>query len=219
MPSFVPDLATLIPFFVAALTLNLTPGADMTYVIARTVGQGRAAGLCSGLGIAAGSFLHSLFAAIGLSAILLQSETAFQAIKYAGVAYLLYLAWKAWRSAGEPLDAAPRPPASLGRVFVEGLLTNLLNPKVALFILAFIPQFVDPGKGSVASQILFLGFLFNIGGTTVNFLVTGLIGWIVRAMRARAAGSLRFATAMRRLSALMFLYLAAQFTFGQRTQP
>src|SRR5262245_29442994 len=120
MPSFIPPLATLLPFFIAALTLNLTPGADMTYVIARSIGQGRVAGAISAFGVSAGSLCHATLAAVGLSALVLQSETAFQVIKYAGAAYLLYLAWKAWRAGDDTAAAAPRPPASLGRIFAEG---------------------------------------------------------------------------------------------------
>ena len=215
MPSFIPPLATLAPFFVAALTLNLTPGADMTYVVARSLGQGRAAGIVSALGVSAGSLVHAMLAAVGLSALLLQSETAFQAIKYAGAAYLLYLAWKAWRATDAAASAAPRPPASLGRIFAEGALTNLLNPKVALFILAFLPLFVDPARGSVAGQILFLGLLFNTSGTTVNVLV----GWLAGAARRSAGGSFRFAAVMRRASAAIFVFLALQFALGQRARP
>jgi len=219
MPSFIPDLATLIPFLIAALTLNLTPGADMTYVVARSAGQGRAAGVSSALGIAAGSFLHSVLAAVGLSALLVQSETAFQIVKYAGAAYLLYLAWKTWRSGSVEAAEAARAPAGLGRIFLEGLLTNLLNPKVALFILAFLPLFVDPGRGSVAGQILFLGLLFNVGGTVVNVVVAGFVGWAAASLRDRSGRSRRLGTMMRRLSALVFLFLAVQFALGQRSRP
>src|SRR5262245_51897408 len=129
MLSFIPTLATLLPFLLAALTLNLTPGADMTYVIARSASQGRLAGVSSALGIAAGSLVHSLLAALGLSALVMRSEAAFQVIKFAGAAYLLFLAWKAWRSSSADMGLPARPPASLGRIFIEGLLTNLLNPK------------------------------------------------------------------------------------------
>jgi threonine/homoserine/homoserine lactone efflux protein len=213
MPSFIPDLATLAPFLIAALALNLTPGADMTYVIARSLGQGRAAGISSAFGIAAGSFLHSVFAAIGLSALVLHSELAFQLIKYAGAAYLLYLAWKAWRSGNEAAEIAERRPAGLGRIFLEGALTNLLNPKVALFILAFLPQFVDPDKGNVAGQILFLGLLFNIGGTAVNLVVA----CSASAARGLVKGSPRFAGLMRRLSALVFVGLALRLAASERS--
>jgi threonine/homoserine/homoserine lactone efflux protein len=218
MPSFVPALSTLLPFFVAALTLNLTPGADMTYVIARSASQGRLAGISSAFGISAGSLVHSLLAALGLSALVMQSETAFQIIKFAGAAYLLYLAWKAWRSGSADVRQPSAPRASLGRIFVEGLLTNLLNPKVALFILAFLPLFVDPTHGSVARQILFLGLLFNISGTIVNVIVACAVDWIVAAARERSGRSQGFAKLMRRFSALVFVYLAVQFAIGQRSR-
>src|SRR5262249_11431243 len=107
---------------------------------------------CSVLGLLAGALGHTLLAALGLSALVMQSEAAFQIIKFAGAAYLLYLAWKAWRSGNIDVGQPSRPPASLGRIFAEGLLTNLLNPKVALFILAFLPLFVEPARGSVAGS-------------------------------------------------------------------
>ena len=216
MPSFVPELSTLLPFLVAALTLNLTPGADMTYVIARSAGQGRLAGISSAFGVSAGALVHTLLAAVGLSALVMQSDTAFQIIKFAGATYLIYLAWKAWRSGDAEVGQAPRPPASLGRIFTEGMLTNLLNPKVALFILAFLPLFVDPARGSVAGQIMFLALLFNIGGTTVNVIVA--VDWVVAALRERSGRTQRVALLMRRLSALVFVYLAVQFALGQRSR-
>jgi len=218
MPSFIPNLSTLLPFMIAALTLNLTPGADMTYVIARSAGQGRLAGISSAFGISAGALVHTLLAAVGLSALVMQSETAFQIIKFAGATYLIYLAWKAWRPGDAEVGQAPRSAASLGRIFTEGMLTNLLNPKVALFILAFLPLFVDPARGSVAGQIIFLGLLFNISGTTVNVIVASAVGWIAAAVRERSGRSRRIAILMRRLSALVFVYLAIQFAVGQRTR-
>jgi threonine/homoserine/homoserine lactone efflux protein len=218
VPSFIPELSTLLPFLVAALTLNLTPGADMTYVIARSAGQGRLAGISSAFGVSAGALVHTLLAAVGLSALVMQSDTAFQIIKFAGATYLIYLAWKAWRSGDAEVGQAPRPPASLGRIFTEGMLTNLLNPKVALFILAFLPLFVDPARGSVAGQIMFLGLLFNIGGTTVNVIVACTVDWVVAALRERSGRTQRVALLMRRLSALVFVYLAVQFALGQRSR-
>jgi len=218
MSAFIPELSTLLPFMAAALTLNLTPGADMTYVIARSAAQGRSGGISSAFGISAGALAHTLLAALGLSALVMRSEAAFQTIKFAGAAYLLYLAWTAWRSGSADLVQPSRPPASLGRIFAEGLLTNLLNPKVALFILAFLPLFVEPERGSVAGQILFLGLLFNISGTTVNVIVACTVDWIVAAARERSGRSQRVATLLRRLSALVFVYLAVQFAIGQRSR-
>lgn len=212
-----PDLATLWPFLIAALALNLTPGADMTYVIARTATQGRAAGIAASFGIAGGSLVHTALAAFGVSAILAHSEAAFVTVKAVGAAYLLYLAWKSLMSgtarAKTPnaLPTAP-PPAPLWRLFGEGMLTNILNPKVALFILAFLPQFVDPAAGHIWLQILFLGTLFNISGTTINCLVT--------LSTAAAAGLLQGSAGigrwLNRLSAVVFLGLAIRLALTER---
>lgn len=215
MLDFIPDWSRLLPFLVAGLSLNLTPGADMTYVLARSAGQGRGAGVVSAFGVSAGSLGHSLLAAVGVSALLASSPTLFLAIQYGGAAFLLYLAWKAWRGARQPLALQEQPAASLGRIFLEGAWTNLLNPKVALFILAFLPQFVDPARGHVIGQMLFLGLLFNIGGTTVNLVVALVVGWISDHLRQSA----KFALYVGRFSALVMLWLAVQTLFLRRAAP
>lgn len=208
-----PDLASLWPFFLAALALNLTPGADMTYVIARTATQGRAAGIFASFGIAGGSFVHITFAALGVSAILAHSEAAFITVKAVGAAYLLYLAWKALMAGttrGTAMQALS--PIPLWRIFGEGVLTNVLNPKVALFILAFLPQFVDSAAGPVWLQILFLGTLFNISGTAVNCIValsTAAAAGLVR-------GSAGLGRWLNRLSALVFVGLAIRLALAER---
>jgi threonine/homoserine/homoserine lactone efflux protein len=201
------DLTQLLPFLAAALALNLTPGADMTYVIARSATQGRAAGIAASLGIAAGSFVHSVLAAFGVSALLQHSETAFLAVKYAGAAYLLYLAWKAIRAGSQSITVDRNLPRSgLWRVFAEGALTNLLNPKVALFILAFLPQFVDPARGHPAVQILLLGAIFNLGGTSVNVIVACSASAAARAIGSSAS----FGRWLNRVAALVFVGLAVR---------
>jgi threonine/homoserine/homoserine lactone efflux protein len=207
------ELSQLLAFLAASLALNLTPGADMTYVIARSAAQGRAAGLAASLGIAAGSVVHTLLAAIGVSALLQHSEAAFLTVKYAGAAYLLYLAWKAIR-AGDGAAATDRQlgRAGLRRVFAEGALTNLLNPKVALFILAFLPQFVDPSRGNAAIQILVLGALFNIGGTAINAGVACFASAAARAI-GNSAG---FGRWLNRISALVFVGLAVRLALAER---
>lgn len=207
------DLTQLLPFLAAALALNLTPGADMTYVVARSATQGRAAGISASLGIAAGSFVHSVLAALGVSALLQHSETAFLTVKYAGAAYLLYLAWKAFRT-GSLAVAAGRTlqRSGLWRAFAEGALTNLLNPKVALFILAFLPQFVDPAQGDPAVQILLLGAIFNIGGTSVNAIVACSASAAARALGGSAASG-RW---LNRISALVFVGLAVRLALTDR---
>jgi threonine/homoserine/homoserine lactone efflux protein len=216
MPSFIPELSNLLPFLVAALLLNLTPGADMMYVVARSVGQGRLAGVCSAFGISVGSLVHSVFAAVGISALLMQSATAFQVVKYAGAAYLLYLAWKIWRSADSAAQITQRQPASLVKVFFEGVVTNVLNPKVALFVLAFLPQFVDLRSGAVAGQILFLGCLFNLGGTIINVAVALIFGWVRTLVVQGSPSPGRLARSIQRASAGCLAAMGVFFATGFR---
>ena len=200
------------PFLAAAIALNLTPGADMTYVLARSLGQGREAGLISALGIAAGSAIHTILAAVGLSAVLMHSEAAFTAVKLGGAAYLVWLAFKAIRDGGAAAAMSERPPAPLGRIFLEATLTNLLNPKVALFVLAFLPQFVAPAQGHVAIQILILGTIFNISSTVVN----AAVALSVSAARGFVLGSSWVRRALAWFSAAVFVGLAARLALAER---
>ena len=144
----IPDLHSLLLFMAAALALNLTPGPDMLYVAARSAAQGRDSGIASALGIAAGAFVHIGLVALGLAALLAAVPVANTVIRIAGAAYLIYLGA---RSLLRPSGLARRrvTPADRWTVFRQGMITNVLNPKVALFFLAFLPQFVDPQRGSV----------------------------------------------------------------------
>ena len=130
MMTFLPELPVLAAFSAAAIVIILSPGPDMTLFLARTVAQGRSAGFASYLGASTGLLVHTLFAAFGLSALLAASSEAYAAVKIAGAGYLIYLAWKIWRSAGAPVAAAEAPRA---RAFVGGVLVNLANPKSVLF--------------------------------------------------------------------------------------
>lgn len=166
-------------FWVFALTgllLNLTPGNDMIYVIARSTGQGIKAGVVSALGIGAGCIVHILAAVIGLSAIIAQSALAFDIIKYAGAGYLIYLGLKSLLAKKKKLSIIKLDELSYYKIFWQGVLTNVLNPKVALFFLAFLPQFIDINAGNTTLKILFLGTWFNVVGTIVNILVALLFG-------------------------------------------
>jgi threonine/homoserine/homoserine lactone efflux protein len=212
MPDLLPPWTLLAPFLAAAIALNLTPGADMTYVLARSLGQGREAGLVSALGIAAGSAIHTVLAAVGLSAVLMHSEAAFTAVKLGGAAYLLWLAFKAVRDGGAAATMSERPPAPLGRIFLEATLTNLLNPKVALFVLAFLPQFVAPEQGHVGLQIVLLGTIFNFGGTAVNVAVA----LSMSAARSFVLGSSWVRRALAWFSAAVFVGLAARLALAER---
>lgn len=208
---FIP-LDHLLPFMAAAIALNLTPGADMTYVISRSLAQGRGAGLASALGIAGGSAVHTLLAAVGVSALLAASELGFQILKWAGAAYLLYLAVKLFLARVGPDDLVAARPASLWRIWAEGVVVNVLNPKVALFILAFLPQFTEPARGLVWAQILVLGTLFNISGTLVNGGVALAAGRLSRRLRAEP----RLKLWMNRVTGTILGFLALRLALSER---
>ena len=166
-------------FALAALMLNLTPGNDMLYVAARSTSQGVRAGIISSLGIMVGCMVHIIAAVAGLSAIIAESAVAFNIIKYLGAGYLIYLGIRSILSKKKSIQFKKElPPLSNAKIFVQGAVTNVLNPKVALFFLAFLPQFIHAGSKNPQWQILFLGVWFNVGGTIVNTLVSILFGKI-----------------------------------------
>ena len=147
-------------FVVASVVLLLTPGPAVLYIVARSVQQGRAAGLASVLGIHLGTIVHIAAAAVGLSALIVSSALAFAVVKYLGAAYLIWIGLRTLMTREPDAEAPAPPPARLGRVFRDGFVVNLLNPKTAIFFLAFLPQFVDPAEGAVHWQILLLGLTF-----------------------------------------------------------
>lgn len=188
------DIQNFWVFALAGLMLNLTPGNDMIYVATRSAGQGVKAGIVSALGITAGCMVHILAAVVGVSAILAQSAVAFEVIKYLGAGYLVYLGIRAMagkdggfiikgekeRNEGKPYSPSLRPSPVLSSpiIFWQGVITNVLNPKVALFFLAFLPQFIDVSAKAAHWQILLLGAWFNTSGLLVNMLVALLFGKI-----------------------------------------
>ena len=166
-------------FALASLMLNITPGNDMLYVITRSTSQGFKGGVISSLGIMTGCMVHIVAAVAGLSAIIARSALAFNIIKYAGAAYLIYLGLRSLLHKKQAMEIKKDVPVlSYRNLFWQGVVTNVLNPKVALFFLAFLPQFVDIRSGGIQWQILFLGTWFDISGTLVNILVAMLFGKI-----------------------------------------
>lgn len=165
-----PGIHDLPLFIISGLLLNITPGADSLYIATRSASQGMKAGVAAALGIGAGCFVHIFAAALGLSAILAASSTAFAVVKYAGAAYLVYIGISMLRS--RPAAAATGtiavPAAPLRSIFAQGFLTNVLNPKVALFFLAFVPQFIVPAAPDKALAFVVLGTIFNFNGTLWN---------------------------------------------------
>lgn len=177
-----PDSSALVLFLVATVTLNLTPGPDMLYVVANSVGGGRKAGVISALGIGAGTVVHTFAAALGLSALLMSSAVLYDVFRYVGAAYLIYMGVRFLGSKSTFARSVQQSQVPLFSTFRRGVATNVLNPKVAIFFLAFLPQFVDPARGSAIWQFILLGTIFNTSGTMVNTivaLVSGRLGnWI-----------------------------------------
>jgi threonine/homoserine/homoserine lactone efflux protein len=152
-----PDKLAL--FILSSLALLLVPGPAVLYIVTRSLSQGRAAGLASMAGVNAGALTHTLAAALGLSAILISSAVAFTAVKFLGAAYLIYLGIRQFFTKGA-FENIELKQDSLSRIFVQGYLVSIFNPKLALFFFAFLPQFVDVNRGSVTLQMLFLGLIF-----------------------------------------------------------
>ena len=163
-----PDASNLGLFVVAALVLLLTPGPAVLYIVTRSIDQGRRAGLVSMLGVHVGTLVHVGAAAVGLSALLVASATAFTVVKWLGAAYLVYLGVRRILDRRAPASVERGRPRQLRRAFLDGVVVNVLNPKTALFFLAFLPQFVDLARGRPEAQILGLGLLFVLLGTVTD---------------------------------------------------
>ncbi len=206
-----PSLSELLLFMGAGLALNLTPGPDMMYVAARAVSQGRRSGIASALGIGAGTLFHISFVAFGLASLLAAVPAAYTAIRLAGAAYLAYLGVQALRSTGEA-DERPLARGGGAAAFRQGVITNVLNPKVAMFFLAFLPQFVHPARGDTALQVIALGLLFDTTGTIVNVAVA--IGASRIASRLRAARRTRLI--LDRLCGALFIGLGVRLALTSR---
>jgi len=193
-----------------AAILLVIPGPAVFYIVSRSVGQGRAAGLVSAMGIAAGTLFHLAAATLGLSALLASSALAFQFVKYLGAAYLVYLGIRVLRSDVTLALEATNGERQLAHIFGHGVLVNLLNPKTALFFLAFLPQFVEPARGHATLQIFQLGVLFALMGWCSDSMWALLAGTVAERIR----GSVRLRRTQRNLSggALIALGLATAFS-------
>ena len=175
----------LLLFAATAVIMVITPGPNMIYLISRSVAQVPRAGIISLLGVVTAFLVHMTAAAAGLTALFMAVPLAYELLKYAGAAYLLYLAWQAVKpGARSPLEPAPLPPDPPGRLFRMGMLTCLLNPKAAVLYLSILPQFIDPDRGSVFAQSVLLGSLQIAISFTFNLLIAlsaaGLASWFAR---------------------------------------
>jgi threonine/homoserine/homoserine lactone efflux protein len=180
----VPEASVLGVFVLAAVVLLLTPGPAVLYIVTRSVEQGRLAGLVSALGVHAGTLVHVAAAALGVSALLVSSAVAFEVVKYLGALYLVYLGIRKLLGWDQAVGGRAFAPRSLCRLFAQGVVVNVLNPKTALFFLAFLPQFVDVSKGAVGVQILALGLIFVVLGVVSDGLYAVAAGtagaWLKR---------------------------------------
>jgi threonine/homoserine/homoserine lactone efflux protein len=203
-----PDLAV---FLTAALMLNLTPGNDMMFVLGQSLKGGPKRGIAASLGIATGSLIHLALVALGLAVVLANNPMVFEGIRWAGVIYLVWLAFKTFTSTQLPMSVVDVN-GSTWRAWLDGTLVNLLNPKVIVFMFAFLPPFVRPENGMPLVQLLILGTLFNIGGTAVNIAVALLSASI----GGRLARSARAARAFAYASSVIFLVLAVRLALERK---
>jgi threonine/homoserine/homoserine lactone efflux protein len=198
-------------FFAVSVALALAPGPDNHFVLVQSALHGRRAGLAVVLGLCTGLVFHTAAVAVGLAAVLAASERAFALVKYAGAAYLALLAWQAFRAPAAS-DAVADRPISGSRLYLRGIVMNVSNPKVAIFFLAFLPQFVDADRGDAVAQIAWLGLLF-IAATLLTF---GAIAWFAGALGGVLRPSPRVRLLMNRLAGCIFLALALRLAMAQR---
>ncbi|WP_395458487.1 LysE family translocator [Azospirillum melinis] len=212
------DLHLLQLYMVAVCVLVLAPGPDSLLVLTRSIADGRQAGVVATIGICVGNTVHSLLAAAGISALIAASASLFDLLRYAGGAYLAWIGfrslWSVWTSRGaEPASSIEAPaPAGTGRVFVQALLTNLLNPKIILFQLAFVPQFIAPDLGHVALQTFILGNIISVLG---GVYLVGIAALSAGAAR-RVLSSPRVRTALDGIAGVLFLGFAVRLLLTDR---
>ncbi len=181
-----PDTTQLLMFIAAGWLLNLTPGPDVLYIVSSALKSGVRAGIVAALGIVSGCFVHVFAAALGVGALLATSATAFTVLKWAGAAYLMWMGVKLLLARGSGASIVPAGVSAdgvalnLGRIYRQGFLTNVLNPKVALFFLAVVPQFIAPGTQDKVTAFLLLGLIFNLNSLPINFGYAWLAGWASR---------------------------------------
>lgn len=214
-----PTLDTLLAFFGVSLLLGITPGPDNLFVLVQSAQRGWRAGMAVVLGLCVGLVFHTAAVALGLAALFAASATAFSVLKYLGAAYLAWLAWQSLRPRGEaasadaPAAAEVAPAGGAWRMVGRGMVMNLTNPKVLIFFLAFLPQFADPARGSVAPQIMLLGVVFMLA----TLLVFGAIALFSGAFGTLLLRSARAQRWLNRAAGLVFLGLAVRLATVSRS--
>ena len=210
LPVVFPDSGSLWLFGLASLALLLIPGPAVLYIVVQSAEQGRRVGLASVAGVHLGTLVHVAAASAGLSALIVASALAFSVVKYAGAAYLVYLGIRKLLERDPGTDAVQLPGEPLRHAFLRGVVVNVLNPKTALFFLAFLPQFVDAGRGGVWSQALVLGFVFvglGLVSDSLYAVAAGTIGGLIRRRRKLVRSG----------SGVVYVTLGAVAAFAKRT--
>jgi threonine/homoserine/homoserine lactone efflux protein len=203
---------TALAFFGVSLLLGVTPGPDNIFVLLQSASHGKRAGMLVVLGLCGGLVVHTTAIALGLAAVFAASETAFVVLKFAGAAYLAYLAWQAFSAPVTDSTDAPPPALQPRQLLVRGMVMNLSNPKVVFFFLAFLPQFVDASRGAVAWQLAQLGAIFILS-TLVSF---GAISYFAASVGQRLRGSAKAQRWMNRTAGTVFAGLALRLAVAQR---
>jgi threonine/homoserine/homoserine lactone efflux protein len=200
-------LETYLVFVGASIVLCIVPGPDMIYLVSRAIAQGRRAGVMAALGINLGAYVHLAAAVLGISAILLTSAFAFTVVKWAGAAYLVYLGIQALRAKASPLVLDTEAAGRTGRaIFWQGFVSDVLNPKVAMFFLAFLPQFISAEAENPLGQLLLLGLTVNVIGITTNLILVWLSSGITGALRGNEA----IARWLHKAMGAVFIYLGVR---------
>lgn len=199
-------------FLIAGIMLNLTPGQDTMYIIGRSISQGQKAGIMSALGIGTGSIIHTLAAALGLSAVIMSSAILFQIIKYLGAAYLIFLGIQAiLYKSGQSLIRRTFSTSNLTAIYKKGILTNVLNPKVAIFYLAFLPQFIDPNYSKIFIPFIILGIVFTTTGTIWCLVIALFSSYFSKSLQENPKTSVW----LHKLSGLLFIGLGIKVAFNK----
>lgn len=207
-----PSLDTIVAFAAAATLLAWVPGPDNLFVLVQSALYGRMVGVFVTLGLCTGLIVHTVAVAVGVAAIFQTSQAAFNALKVVGAAYLLYLAYKAFRAKPEALASSAGKPKPMRRMYMRGIVMNVTNPKVAIFFLAFLPQFTSPGRGGIVAQMLMLGGIFILCAFVSFTLISVLAGSLSRWLRRSDRGQVW----LNRIAGLVFVGLALKLATSHR---
>ena len=206
------EISTLFAFLGAAIILTIMPGPDNLFVLAQSITQDKKAGIATSLGLCTGLLVHISAAVLGISAIIYQSTIIFSIVKFAGAAYLLYLAWQSFRAKGDPFTLQQQNTQAYITLYKKGILMNILNPKVSLFFLALLPQFVNPAQGHVAFQMLILGIVFLVQALVLFSLFSIFAGKV----RKLIIGQPAIAKRLNMIQGILFTFIGIQIAISKQ---